>query len=70
MFGKTIYAGKNGLKQLTDYLASNEHTIQFIATKLCQHFVSDEPKQADIAYISEAWRCGKVMASLMPSIQL
>ena len=56
VFGKTIYAGKNGLKKLTDYLANNEYTIQFIAAKLCQHFVSDEPRQADIAYISEAWR--------------
>jgi uncharacterized protein (DUF1800 family) len=56
VFGKTIYAGKNGLKQLTDYLAGNEYTIRFISTKLCQHFVSDKPKRTDIAYISEAWR--------------
>lgn len=56
VLGKTIYEGKNGLKQLTDYLASHEQTTTFIATKLCQHFVSDEPKQADIAHISKAWR--------------
>jgi len=56
VFGKTIYAGKSGLKQLTDHLAENEYTIKHIATKLCQHFVSDQPHPADIDYIVQAWR--------------
>jgi len=51
VLGKTIYQGKQGLKQLTDFLATH-------AFKLAEHFVRDDPQQADIDYISNAWRQG------------
>lgn len=45
-------------EQVLDYLASHPSTAQFIATKLCRHFISDEPDSDAIntvaaAYISE-----------------
>jgi uncharacterized protein (DUF1800 family) len=56
VMGKNISAGKRGLRQLTDFLASHEHTIRHISGKLCQHFVSDSPKKSDINQIAKAWR--------------
>ena len=56
VLGQTIYAGKGGLRQLTDFLAMHENTIMFISKKLTQHFVSDEPSKSDINYIANAWR--------------
>ena len=56
VLGKTIYPGKGGLKQLTDFLASHENTINFISFKLAEHFVSDNPTKSDIDYIANAWR--------------
>ena len=58
VLGKTIYQGKQGLKQLTDFLATHDHTIKHLSFKLAEHFVRDEPQQADIDYISNAWRQG------------
>ena len=61
VMGKVITAGsrkelKDGLRNLTDFLASHEHTINHISFKLAQHFVSDIPSQSDIDYIAKAWR--------------
>jgi len=56
VMGKTIYAGKGGLRQLTDFLSAHENTIMYISTKLSQHLVSDEPSTSDINYIAKAWR--------------
>ena len=56
VLGKAIPAGKGGLKQLTDFLASHEHTINYISFKLAQHFVSDNPSKSDINYIVNAWK--------------
>ena len=56
VLGKTIYSGKGGLKQLTDFLASHESTITFISSKLAEHFVSDNASSADVNYIADAWR--------------
>ena len=58
VLGKVIPAGKGGLKQLTNFLASHEHTINFISFKLAQHFVSDDPSKSDIDYIVNAWKRG------------
>ena len=58
VLGKTIYQGKQGLKQLTDFLATHDHTINHLSFKLAEHFVRDDPQQADIDYISNAWRQG------------
>jgi uncharacterized protein (DUF1800 family) len=59
VMGKTIYAGKGGLRQLTDFLASSEHTIMHISEKLCHHFVSDNPQKKDIDFIANSWRQSK-----------
>jgi len=56
VLGKTIYAGKGGLRQLTDFLASHENTILFLSHKLAEHFISDNPSKSDINYIASAWR--------------
>ena len=56
VLGKTIYQGKGGLKQLTDFLATHEHTVMHLSTKLAEHFVSDVPNKNDVDYIANAWR--------------
>ena len=56
VLGKTIYQGKGGLKQLTDFLATHEHTVMHLSTKLAEHFVSDVPNKNDVNYIANAWR--------------
>jgi len=59
VLGKTIYSGFGGLKQLTDYLASLDHTALHLSEKLCQHFVSDSPTKSDIDYVVNAWKNSK-----------
>ena len=59
VLGKEISSGKGGLRQLTDYLASNEYTIMHLSEKLCQHFVSENPQKKDIDFIANSWRRGK-----------
>lgn len=56
VLGKTIYGGRKGLRQLTDFLASHEATITHVSTKLAQHFVSDSPSQQQVQAIEAVWR--------------
>lgn len=56
VMGQSIYAGRNGLRQLTDFLASHDATIHHISTKLCQHFVSDSPNTEEIEAVKIVWR--------------
>ena len=56
VLGKTIYGGRKGLRQLTDFLASHDATIKHISAKLARHFVSDNPTQNQIEGIEDAWR--------------
>ena len=56
VLGKVISGGKGGLRELTDFLANHEHTINFISFKLAQHFVSDNPSQSDLNHIRSAWK--------------
>ena len=56
VMGKTISGGRNGLRQLTDFLANHDRTIHYISTKLCQHFVSDNPTKEQIESVKLAWR--------------
>ena len=58
VLGKVIPAGKDGLKQLTDFLGSHDHTIDYISFKLAQHFVNDNPTKQDVDYIKKAWKGG------------
>lgn len=55
VLGKAIYAGKDGLINLTDHLASHENTKLYLAHKLCQHFVSDNVQSADVEHIVKVW---------------
>ena len=55
VMGQTIYAGRSGLRQLTDFLASHDHTINHISIKLCQHFVSDSPTKTQIESVKSVW---------------
>jgi len=55
VMGKKIESGKGGLRELTDYLASLDYTAEFLSTKLCQHFVSDNPNSNDIDYVKSKW---------------
>lgn len=59
VMGKTINQGKGGLIEMTDFLASHKHTIKHISSKLCQHFVSDNPSQSDIDYVINNWKKSK-----------
>jgi len=56
VLGKVIGVGKGGLRQLTNHLALHENTVMHLSTKLCQHFVSDNPQKIDIDYIANSWR--------------
>ena len=56
VLGKKIYSGRKGLRQLTDFLASHESTINHLSIKLAQHFVSDEPTAEQIQAIENVWR--------------
>ena len=56
VLGQRIYGGKKGLRQLTDYLAMHEHTIDYIATKLCRHFISNQPAVEEINAVKQVWR--------------
>ena len=56
VMGKTFGPGKGALRQLTDFLADHEQTINHITFKLAQHFVSDNPSQADLDHISRIWQ--------------
>ncbi len=53
---KLLDLAKGALRQLTDFLADHEHTINHITFKLAQHFVSDNPSQADLDHISRIWQ--------------
>ena len=56
ILGKTIYPGKGGLRQLTDFLANHKNTVAHLSRKLSEHFVSENPSKSDIDYIANAWR--------------
>ena len=56
VLGKVIGVGKGGLRQLIDHLASHENTVLHLSTKLCHHFVSDNPQKKDIDYVANSWR--------------
>ena len=56
VMGQRIYAGRSGLRQLTDFLANHDATIHHISTKLCQHFVSDSPTEDQIEAVKSVWR--------------
>ncbi|SVA70845.1 uncharacterized protein METZ01_LOCUS123699 [marine metagenome] len=59
VLGKTIYPGKGGLRQLTDFLANHKNTVAHLSKKLAEHFVSENPSKSDIDHIANVWRQSK-----------
>jgi len=55
--GRTYEGG--GIEQgeaVLDDLARHPHTAKFLATKLCRHFIDDEPPPAAVARVERAFR--------------
>jgi uncharacterized protein (DUF1800 family) len=56
IMGVTYPEGFDALKQVSDYLARHEATILHISGKLAKHFIEEEPSEAAITFIADAWR--------------
>lgn len=56
VFGKTYPAGQKALRMLVDDLAAMPETAEFIAKRLCTHFISDTPSRDDLAAVVAAWQ--------------
>lgn len=56
VFGKTYPAGRKALRMLVDDLAAMRETPEFIARRLCTHFISDTPSSDDLAAVIAAWQ--------------
>ena len=59
-FGKR-QKGKKQLRNLVKDLCSSEHCRNFIAWKLCRHFICDNPKPEMIKIVTDAWINSKGM---------
>ena len=59
-FGKKT-KGKKQLRNLVKDLCSSEHCRNFIAWKLCRHFICDNPKPEMIKIVTDAWINSKGM---------
>lgn len=68
VLGNTLSAGGGQAdgEQVLDILAAHPSTAQFIATKLCQRFISDTPEQANIDAVATAFSIsgGDIKATL------
>ena len=53
--------GKKQLRNLIENLCESEDCINFIAWKLCRHFICDNPKPEMIKIIIDAWKKSKGM---------
>ena len=53
-FGKKT-KGKKQLRNLVKDLCSSDHCRNFIAWKLCRHFICDNPKPEMIKIVTDAW---------------
>ncbi len=64
-----VYPAGQGIEEgeaLLDQLVDHPSTRQFIATKLCQRFISDQPAVATVAQVAEAWGAdGDIPAMLL-----
>ncbi len=58
VLGQKIPAGEAGLRTLTDFLAAKTETIDHVSKKLARHFIREEPTDADVAAIADAWKTG------------
>lgn len=56
VFGQSFSEGPEGLRELTDFLASQDATIKFLSKKLLQHFAGEQPLEADISAVERVWK--------------
>lgn len=56
VLGQTYAQGQESLRQFTDFLATHDHTVQFLSHKLASYFLTDTPDPADVDAIATAWR--------------
>lgn len=58
ILGKTYKASSSGkqLRWIIEDLARHEETIKFISTKLCRHFITDEPTAEMTQHVIDAWQ--------------
>jgi len=55
VLGTTYPEGQDALRKLTDDLASDPSTAEFLSRKLATHFIGEPATEEDIAAIREAW---------------
>ena len=55
VLGQKIPSGKKGLRVLTDYLASHEHTKRFISLKILTHFCGEAYARKHVEELMEVW---------------
>ena len=55
VLGQKIPSGKEGLRVLTDYLASHEHTKRFISLKILTHFCGEAYAVNHVQKLIEVW---------------
>jgi uncharacterized protein (DUF1800 family) len=53
--------GKNQLRDLVENLCASEDCRNFIAWKLCRHFICDDPKPGMVKIVTDAWENSKGM---------
>jgi len=51
--------GKNALRKLTDMLASDDHTAQYLSRKLAIHFLGQDATNREIKVIYDSWKKSK-----------
>ena len=59
VLGKTYRHGKAALRQLTDDLAADPSTVDFLSDKLAVHFVGEGRSRANVMRIKKSWTGSK-----------
>ena len=57
--GSQFGTNEKALKPLIKYLAEHPMTAKHLSTKLCQHFISDDPPAEDIEAVEGVWLSSK-----------
>ena len=55
VLGQKIPSGKKGLRVLTDYLATHDHTKKFIALKILKHFCGEAYAASHVDELIQVW---------------
>ena len=57
--GSQFGTNEKALKPLIKYLAEHPMTVKHLSTKLCQHFISDDPPAEDVEAVEGVWLSSK-----------